>query len=194
MDKYILLFFFYFVTSVDSLPFNENDIKLRTLIAESTCNFPPMFLAKDEEYASQFRACSADQSNDVLKQMCFELEKESLCYLTPRSASSQGPVVLPTSNITRSLFSGKDKQNYVTQLCQYMTTLPWKSEECSKECSGDAFFICDLYVAMDKVLRSFFEQGMTLKNHRAESFVVFSDLCNLNGTVSVCIFLYIRSQ
>ncbi|XP_060582269.1 fibrinogen alpha-1 chain-like isoform X3 [Ruditapes philippinarum] len=158
MDKYSLLFLFYYVTSVDSLPFNENDIKLKTLIAESTCNFPPMFLAKDEVYALQFRACSADWSNDVLKQMCFELEKESMCYLTPKSASSQGPVVLPTSNITKSLFSGKDKQDYVTKLCQYMTTLPWKSDECSKECSGEAFFICDLYVAMDKVLRSFFEQ------------------------------------
>jgi hypothetical protein len=34
-------------------------------------------------------------------------------------------------------------------------------------------------VAMDKVLRSFFEQGMTLKDQRAESSVVFSDLCKI---------------
>lgn len=149
---------------INSSPIDEN-INLKSLIHGNNvngknCDFPPMFLATEEPYSSQFQACSSKQPNAVMKQMCSELEMESMCYLTTDSPNFKGSVSLPISNITKGLFSGSDtdRPSYVTQLCQYLNTFPWTQEECARECTL-GFFICDLYVVMDKVLRGFFECG-----------------------------------
>ncbi|XP_053392756.1 SUMO-interacting motif-containing protein 1-like isoform X2 [Mercenaria mercenaria] len=128
---------------------NSFPVDLKEVINNNKCNFPPVYLASDDRFVTQFQPCSRPEG--VLADICANITLESsLCDIDAISR-------LPASNVTWELFKETErKEEHLTKICGYMTTFPWTAEECQRTCN-ESFFICDLYVAMDKVLRRFFE-------------------------------------
>lgn len=153
MDSMTFIFAFVHVfLSVYSFTIPEESLK--DVIFKNDCNFPPRYLG--DEYADRFEPCSQRTSNAVLEIICGNLRLESKCDMKD--------VALPSTLVTLNLFTDEGKLEkkaaHLAQLCSYMENLPWSEENtCLNLCGNDAFFICDLYVAMDSALRDLFIRG-----------------------------------
>lgn len=153
VDITFIFAFVHVFLSVNSFSIREDSLK--DVIFKNDCNFPPRYLG-DDEYADKFEPCSQQTPNAVMEMICGNLILESKCDLKD--------VALPSTLVTLELFSdqgtSEEKASHLAGLCSYMENLPWTQENtCQNLCGNDAFFICDLYVAMDKVMRNLFMTG-----------------------------------